>query len=422
MRIASKRQYTAGGRVALAVTLTGLLAAGLAHAGPRPSPPGSKPAPVAAPSEPAPPPSVPVGVLAGVIGPLPQQDPAQIRKLAVAALARLPATAVDDGDTIHVAYLANVRHRQRYSDGRVIDVGTVQASAGWAAKIVPAGTVGKTSWVALRLVTEYVPPPEPPSPAPADAVDEFDPVAAPDLVEASLWMLREAKVDKGDLCPNHPDLSDEVRPLADSVCGREWPATPGSLFDPDLLTPKGEKGLGFGSAYLGANFTGGEQKLAGHLGVHVVSSSRQQGWLATLRLEFGAGLPLGFAYGLAGFLGGQLGNDRYGLAVQGGASVTGVTEGVLPGTLLLSARAQGHAALGKYDTMLWFEPSWATGSGRAKGSPSLPWADELRAGLWVSGDGDGFRWSGAGLELWETQGARVVSVHVGIATLFSLFK
>ncbi len=401
-----------------------LLVPAMGLAGPRPAPPGAKPGTPAAtdPVPVAPPPVVAVGTVAGIVGPLPQQDPAAIRKLAVAALARLPATAVDDGDTIHVAYVGSVRHRVRYSDGRVVDVGAVQASAGWSATIVSAGIVGKTSWVAMRLVTEYVPPPEPPSPAPAGAVDEFDAVPTPDLAAASIWMLREAKVDKATLCPNHPDLTDEIRPTADAVCARDWPAAAGSLFDPDLLTPKGDTGLGFGSAYVGGNFSGGQQKLAGDLGVHILSASRQQGWTATLRLEFGGGLPLGFSYGLAGFLGAQVGNARHGLAVQGGLSVTGVTESVLPGTLLMSARAQGHTTLGKYDTIAWFEPSWSASSDRRNGSPTLGWADELRAGVWFSGDGDGFRWNGLGLELWETQRARIVQVHIGIATLFSLFR
>lgn len=357
------------------------------------------------------------------LGPVPQGNPADLRQAATVALSRVNVAAVDDGSALHVPVTQSVAHRIRYADGRVVNAGLVQTTASFVTRIDPAGTVNGKPWVVLALIPEAVPPPEVPSPAPAGAVDEFDNVSLPDFVDVSLWFERELGVKKAELCDHLDGISPGVRPSADVVCGRPWLAPAGSLYDPDLLLPKGSKGLGFGAVSVGGAFDRHEAGPQAQLGLQFVSSSRQYGWLATWRIEFGGTFPTGFSYGLHGFLGGQVGTDNYGLGVQGGLGLTGVTRGVVPGDVSAVARVQAHAKLGTWDGLLWFEPAWQASSGRQKRALTIPWADEFRAGVWIGGDGSGFRFNGLGVEYQEWMSERSVQLQVGIATAFwALFR
>jgi hypothetical protein len=112
------------------------------------------------------------------------------------------------------------------------------------------------------------------------------------------------------------------------------------------------------------------------------------------------------------------GGDKAGLALLGGVGFSGVSEGRMDFGGEAVARLQARFRTAEGETLVWFEPAWSAAPGRSGGSPTLPWADGLRTGLYYGRDGNGVHTTGLGFELWEAQGVRIAQLVIGLATVF----
>ena len=386
-----------------------------AGAGARP-PPGTTPAaPVpglAAAAE-----VVPVGIVAW-LGPLPLLDPSQARRLAAEALARIDLPAVDDGDALRIAHSCEVARRFVYRDGRVVAGGTVKVVREWAAKVVDAGTIGGKPWIALALERVAGGPPEPSPPVPAGAVEHRDLPPNPAFDSASLWLMQRADVDKDQACNNLAGLRAEIRPSAQAQCDTAWLGAPGSLADPELFAIGDEVRTGFFAAQAGIAVPQSATGLWGLAQLQWFRTSRQSQFITSSRAELGASYRTGVELAGHFLFGLQAGGDRGGLAVLGGVGFSLISGNRVASGAEAVGRAQARVRTGEGELLAWFEPAWIAGTGRAKGSPTLPWADGLRAGLYYGRDGTGVHATGLGVELWEVQGVRVVQVMVGLFSVF----
>jgi len=392
--------------------------------GARPAPPATPGAPPAGTPIPATGPApvavAPSGSFAPVwLGPLPDRPHADMRAIAAEALPEAGLTGVDDGETLRVAQTGNVTRHHRYADGRLVPAGEVERSRDWVGRVVAAGLVGGKPWIAVRLERKPDRPVDVEVAAPAGAVDEFGALPDPDFAGGSLWMMQKAGVSKSALCDHRDGVDPAIRPHVDAQCSVTWLGSPGSLTDPELVFPSEKNILGFLAWQAGVAIGGLDTDLRALLGAQALWSSRQTGFMSTSRIELAGAVPSSFRYCVDWLIGVQVGTNTTGFAVQGGAGLSGATarEGAALGLgLELPARAQLHTVIAERAVLAWFEPSWVVGGGRAKGSPSLAWADQLRAGLWVSSKDSGLGIRGAGAELWETRGSRVISIVVGLLT------
>lgn len=380
---------------------------------------GTTPAPVV--DGPAPIKAASTGSFAVVwLGPLPGKNPEQMRTAAAEALPEAELTGVDDGESLRVAQTGTVERTWHYADGRVVSAGQVQASRDWVGKVVPAGNIGGKPWFAVRLERKPDRPIDVETATPAGATDWFGSLTEPDFAAASLWMLQKAGIDKSELCDHKGDAAPEIAGHVNAQCDETWLGKPGSISDPDLAFPSAEKLLGFVAFEGGLAMSGGNSVLRGQLGGQAMWSSRQTGFMSTWRIELAGVYPSGLRYGFDWLLGLQAGNRPAGIALMGGIGLSGVSakdQEVLNFAVEFPARVQAHADIAGKQVVAWFEPSWlALGDHRQKGSPSLAWCDQLRAGVWVGSKADGLGLSGFGAELWETQGTRVITVLVGLTT------
>ena len=387
---------------------------------PGPSPAAPKPyvAPAAGGSAvPAAAAPVPVGIV-GWLGPLPAMAPPEARRMAAEALARIDLPAVDDGETLRIAQSKEVARRYVYSDGRVVGAGTVTVVRDWVAKVVDAGTVDGKPWIALSIERAASPPAEDPPAPPAGAWVQLDAPPEPAFDSASLWLMQRAKVDRDDLCGKLGGLNAAVAPHAQNQCNQTWLAAPGSLKDPELLAIGDEVRTGFFAVQAGLAIPNSSRGLQALSQLQWFRTSRQTGWITSSRFEIGASYEDGMEIAGHMMLGLGFGGDSAGLAVLGGLGISGITNDRVDFGGEAVARLQGRARTSEGEVLVWFEPAWIAGGKRPNGSPTLPWADGLRAGLYYGRDGMGVHSTGVGAELWEVQGVRMVQVVVGLASCF----
>lgn len=344
--------------------------------------------------------------------------PPEARRLAAEALGRIDLPAVDDGETLRIAQSKEVARRYVYADGRVVGAGTVTVVRDWVAKVVDAGTVDGKPWIALSIERAASPPAEAAAPPPAGARELLDAPPEPAFDSASLWLMQRAKVNKDDLCAKLGGLNAAVQPHAQGQCNRPWLASPGSLTDPELLKIGDEVRTGFFVGQAGLAIPNSPEGLQGLAQLQWFRTSRQSGWITSSRVELGASYADGMEVAGHLMLGLGLGGDRAGLALLGGVGISGITNDRVDFGGEAVARLQGRMRTAEGEVLAWFEPAWIAGGKRPGGSPSLPWADGLRAGLYYGRDGMGVHSTGVGAELWEIQGVRMVQVMVGLASLF----
>lgn len=338
--------------------------------------------------------------------------------MAAEALARIDLAAVDDGDALRLAQSKTVARRFVYPDGRVVQAGTIEVTRDWVAKVVPAGTSGGKPVIALSIERAASPAGEPPSPPPPGATEQRDSPPDPLFDSASLWLMQRAKVDKGTACGNLDGLTPAVRAHAQGQCGREWLANPGSLMDPELISIADEVRTGFFALQFGPALPDSKSGMLALAQAQWLRTSRQSGWITTTRAEVGTSYHDGLEIAFHGMIGLSGGGDKAGLALLGGVGFSGVSEGRMDFGGEAVARLQARFRTAEGETLVWFEPAWSASSGRSGGSPTLPWADSLRTGLYYGRDGSGVHTTGVGFELWEAQGVRIAQLVIGLATVF----
>ena len=336
--------------------------------------------------------------------------------MAAEALSRIDLPAVDDGDSLHIAQSKDVARRWVYLDGRVVPAGTAKVVREWVAKVVDAGTIGGKKWITLSIERHATPPADVPPPPPG-AKEWLDAPPDPLFASASLWLMQRAAVDKDEACAKLDGLRDEVRPHAQTQCAENWLASPGSLTDPELFAIGDEVRTGFFAAQAGVTLPQ-KNDLYALAQLQWFRTSRQSWWITATRAEIGSSYVKGLELAGHVMLGLQVGRDSAGVAVLGGVGFSLITNDRVGAGAEAVARAQGHFRTKEGEFLGWFEPAWIAGTGRSKGSLSLPWADGMRAGVYYGRDGIGVHATGIGAEVWEVQSMRVIQVIVGLTTVF----